>query len=82
MAGEGVVRTLPGGRWLRPTDLCSMSEGFAVCDSGHHRIQLLSFSGRTVSTLAGCGKMGFRDGVAAEARFHAQHGICPGPRGS
>ena len=82
LAGEGVVRTLPGGRWLRPTDLCSMSEGFAVCDSGHHRIQLLSFSGRTVSTLAGCGKMGFRDGVAAEARFHAQHGICPGPRGS
>ena len=26
LAGEGVVRTLPGGRWLRPTDLCSMSE--------------------------------------------------------
>ena len=81
---ESSVRTLYGGRWLRPTDVSTCPDGFgyAVCDSGHHRISLLSSSGNTVTPLAGCGKMGFLDGTAPEARFHSPHGICYGPRGS
>jgi hypothetical protein len=81
LQGEGTVRTLQGGRWLRPTDIVATADGYAVCDSGHHRISQLSFSGKAVTTLAGCGKMGFLDGPAADARFHSQHGICLGPGG-
>lgn len=61
LQGEGTVRTLEGGRWLRPTDVCTSPEGYAVCDSGHHRVSLLSFAGKRVTPLAGCGKMGFLD---------------------
>jgi len=69
-------------RRLRPTDVCTTQDGYAICDSGHHRISMLSFAGSRVTPLAGCGKMGFLDGPAAEARFHSQHGICQGPRGA
>jgi hypothetical protein len=61
LSGEGTVRTLEGGRWLRPTDVCTSPDGYAVCDSGHHRVSLLSFAGKLVTPLAGCGKMGFLD---------------------
>ena len=69
-------------RRLRPTDVCTTQDGYAICDSGHHRISMLSFAGSRVTPLAGCGKMGFLDGPAAEARFHSPHGICQGPKGS
>lgn len=57
LANEGTVRTLEGGRWLRPTEIVTTQDGYVICDSGHHRISLLSFSGKTSSVLAGCGKM-------------------------
>ena len=57
LADEGAVRTLEGGRWLRPTDIVTSPDGYVICDSGHHRIALLSFSGKASSVLAGCGKM-------------------------
>jgi hypothetical protein len=79
LAGEGTVRTLESGRWLRPTDICTTSDGYAVCDSGHHRISLLSFSGKTSSPLAGCGKMvcGSEAALACTLRnMHRPWSVC------
>lgn len=44
-----------------------------VTDNGNHRIRKIS--GGKVSTIAGNGLMGFKDGPLMEAQFYAQEGI-------
>ncbi|WP_407353457.1 gluconolaconase [Luteimonas sp. R10] len=45
-----------------------------VADTGNHAIRRITADG-LVSTLAGDGTPGFRDGAAAQARFHAPMGV-------
>eukprot|EP00966_Prymnesium_polylepis_P294831 6808638-Prymnesium_polylepis.1 len=42
-----------------------------VCDSGHNRLRRLSLADGRVTTYAGNGKKGHRDGVAEKAEFDA-----------
>ena len=73
-AAEAMFRTvyamlcLPDGRVL-------------VADMGNHRIRLLSADLQQVSTVAGDGVTGHRDGTAAQARFRYPHGLALLPEG-
>lgn len=46
-----------------------------VADTGNHRIRVLTPAGR-VSTLAGCGAVGYCDGPANTARFSSPCMVC------
>lgn len=52
-----------------------------VADSGNNRIRAISPSGK-VTTLAGDGTVGLRDGVAASARFDSPEGVWVAPDGA
>lgn len=51
-----------------------------IADAANQRIRTLDLSG-TVTTLAGDGSFGFRDGPAAQARFADPTGIAVDPAG-
>jgi WD40 repeat protein len=54
-----------------PTGLALLPDGrVLVTDSGNHRIRMLSADLQQVSTVAGDGEEGHRDGAAAQARFN------------
>jgi sugar lactone lactonase YvrE len=55
----------PYGLALRPG-----GRGVLVVDYGNHRLRMLSADLQQVSTAAGTGEMGYRDGAAAQAQFH------------
>jgi DNA-binding beta-propeller fold protein YncE len=52
-----------------------------VADSGNHAIRKIDAQGN-VTTVAGDGVLGFRDGTGAEARFNHPMGVALGPDGS
>jgi hypothetical protein len=52
-----------------------------VADTGNHRIRKVTPSG-FVSTVAGCGVPGSRDGSHAIASFNAPEGLCVDPVGN
>ena len=52
-----------------------------VTDMGNHRIRMLSADLQQVSTLAGDGGYGHRDGAAAQAQFHQPHSLTLLPDG-
>ena len=73
-AGGRVVVETVGKKtsWLRPKGLALLPDGdVLVCDSGHNRLRRLSLPDGQVSTFAGNGKKGHRDGVALTATFDA-----------
>lgn len=59
-----------GSRFLEPGGLAICIDGAVlVCDTGNHRIRLLSADGTSVSTLCGTGHRGHKDGAAGVATF-------------
>jgi len=64
---RGILQ-LPGGRVL-------------AVDRGNHRIRMLSVDLQQVSTVAGDGAQGHRDGAAAQARFYYPTGLALLPDG-
>lgn len=93
IAPDGQVRTLAGGaegfadgvgeaaRFHTPSALAVDAQGnLYVADTGNHAIRKVT-PGGTVTTLAGDGTPGFRDGPAGQARFHAPMGVAVDARG-
>jgi sugar lactone lactonase YvrE len=83
----GEVLTLAGGRegfadgagagaaFNTPSGLALDAEGILyVADTGNHRVRRVTPEG-LVTTLAGDGAAGFRDGAAAQAQFDAPVGV-------
>lgn len=84
---DGTVSTLAGGKegyadgtgnlaaFHTPSGLAIDAEGnLYVADTGNHRIRKVSPTG-LVSTLAGDGTVGTRDGLAAQAQFNGPVGV-------
>ena len=93
IAPDGAVRTLAGGgegfadgtgaaaRFHTPSALAVDGRGnLYVADTGNHAIRKVT-PGGIVTTLAGDGTPGFRDGPGAQARFHGPMGVEVGPQG-
>jgi hypothetical protein len=72
---DGLVESLPSC-WLKPSGLCSTEHGTAVCDAGHHRIKFLSVDGKRVTSIAGVGRKGFKDGPVTIAEFNNPCSCC------
>ena len=67
-------------RW--PRDLVQLPDRrVLVADMGNHRIRLLSADLQQVSTVAGDGARGHRDGAAAQAQFNRPVGLALLPGG-
>ena len=94
IAPDGSVSTLAGGRegyadgagasaaFHTPSGLAIDREGnLYVADTGNNRIRKLTPAG-LVSTLAGDGAAGFRDGAAAVAQFDGPTGVAVDARGN
>jgi glucose/arabinose dehydrogenase len=74
VAGDGEVGHLDGAaaqaQFHNPTGLALLPDGrVLVTDYGNHRIRMLSADLQQVTTVAGDGERGHRDGAAAPARF-------------
>ncbi len=69
-------------RFNRPHDLLLLADGnLAVSEESSHRIRLVAADGQ-VSTLAGDGEFGWRDGSLAEARFANPAGLAAAGAGT
>jgi sugar lactone lactonase YvrE len=69
-------------RFMNPLGLAADAQGNVyVADTGNHRIRKISASG-TVSTLAGTGFAGYRDGQAAQAQFNAPGAVAVDAQGN
>jgi DNA-binding beta-propeller fold protein YncE len=90
---DGTVATLAGGvegfqdgqgaaaRFATPSGLAIDAAGnLYVADTGNHAIRKVTPDGR-VTTLAGDGQPGFRDGPGAQARFDGPMGVAVDPAG-
>jgi glucose/arabinose dehydrogenase len=65
-----------------PRGLTLLPDGrVMLADEGNHRIRLLSADLQHVSTVAGDGEMGHRDGAAAQAQFTLPRGLALLPDG-
>jgi sugar lactone lactonase YvrE len=84
---DGVVETLAGGRegfadgpameaaFHTPSGLAlDLAGNLYVADTGNHAIRKVTPAG-VVSTLAGTGRPGFRDGPGAQAQFNGPMGV-------
>jgi streptogramin lyase len=91
--GEGFVTTFAGGeegfadgqgrhaRFHTPSALAIDDEGnLLVADTGNHAIRKISPDAR-VTTIAGTGVAGYRDGPARQAQFDAPIGVAVDARG-
>ncbi|MEN1925305.1 NHL repeat-containing protein [Luteimonas sp. MJ293] len=87
IAPDGTVQTLAGAeegfadgigtqaKFHTPSSLAVDSHGnLYVADTGNHAVRRISPDGK-VTTLAGDGSPGFRDGPGAQARFHGPMGV-------
>jgi ABC-type branched-subunit amino acid transport system substrate-binding protein/sugar lactone lactonase YvrE len=94
ITSDGMVSTLAGtgspgyadgpiatAQFSGPTGLAVDAAGNVyVADGGNHRIRLIRPDG-TVTTLAGTGEPGYRDGPAGEAQFNAPSDVAVTSRG-
>lgn len=82
-AGEGFADgASPSASFNTPSALASDGEGnLYVADTGNNRVRKITPDGK-VSTLAGDGAAGFRDGPAAQAEFDAPVGIAVDKEGN
>ena len=66
-----------------PCSLTLLSDGRVLMAEQSHRIRMLSADLQQVSTVAGDGETGYRDGAAAQAQFNDIRGLAvlPGGRG-
>ncbi len=62
------------GGLLQPGKVALSAEYVAVSDTGHNRVVLLNRAG-TVVRIIGSGKIGNRDGAAAQAEFSSPQGL-------
>jgi DNA-binding beta-propeller fold protein YncE len=86
VAGDGDMGHRDGAavqaQFNSPTGLALLADGrVMVADCGNHRIRVLSADLQQVSTLAGDGEEGHRDGAAAQAQFHKSTGLALLPDG-
>jgi len=86
VAGDGEEGHQDGGaaqaQFNRPRGLALLPDGRVVmADSGNHRIRVLSADLLQVSTVAGDGGQGHRDGTAAQAQFSYPRGLALLPDG-
>ncbi|MCC4594078.1 NHL repeat-containing protein [Xanthomonas campestris pv. phormiicola] len=90
---DGTVATVAGGaegfadgiasaaRFATPSGIAVDAAGtLYIADTGNHAIRKLSAQG-VVTTLAGDGTAGFRDGPAAQARFNGPMGVAVDAQG-
>lgn len=93
IARDGMVTTLAGGRegfadgtgataaFHTPSALARDAAGnLYVADTGNHAIRKVTPQG-VVTTVAGTGEAGFRDGLAAQAQFNGPIGVAVDGRG-
>jgi len=71
-------------RFQGPTGLALTPDGrLVVADTGNNRIRLIDSGGaHAVSTIAGDGQLGARDGPGNQAQFRSPTGVAVGPDGS
>ena len=86
LAGDGTAGFSDGpaasARFNNPQGVAVMEDGaIVVADTDNHRIRRIAPDG-TVSTLAGDGTPGLRDGAGAQARFNSPRGIAVGSFGN
>jgi sugar lactone lactonase YvrE len=86
VAGDGEVGHQDGAaaqaQFHRPNSLALLPDGrVLVVDNGNHRIRMLSADLHQVSTLAGDGEAGHRDGAVAQAQFRLPVGLTVLPDG-
>ncbi|MBT1695413.1 IPT/TIG domain-containing protein [Fulvivirgaceae bacterium PWU4] len=92
---EGVVSTLAGGTagfkdgdlatalFRNPSGLTVGPDGNVyIADRLNHRIRKIDITSGQVTTVAGAGTTGTRDGIAAEAQFNNPYGIEVGEDGA
>jgi DNA-binding beta-propeller fold protein YncE len=84
-AGGGGTGTVDGAataaRFSQPKALAADAAGNVyVSDVGSHRIRRVAPDG-TVTTLAGSGQAGFKDGPGQQAQFYGQEGLAVTPDG-
>lgn len=87
LAGSGIAGFADGlagtARFLYPTGVAVDSAGNVfVADTGNHRIRRIAAGTGEVSTVAGSGLAGLRDGAAASAQFSSPAALVCGPAGS
>jgi WD40 repeat protein len=80
VAGNGVLGHRDGAaaqaQFISPSGLAFLPDGrVLVGDNRNHRIRLLSADLQQVSTVAGDGEQGHRDGAATQAQFHYSEGF-------
>ena len=73
--------------WLSPSGLALLADGSGVLvsDSGHHKLRRIELATWAVTSWAGAGKKGHRDGVALGndgAQFDSPGGLCVCPDGT
>jgi hypothetical protein len=86
VAGDGTEGHLDGAaaqaQFRCPSGLALLTDGrVLVSDSFNNRIRVLSADLQQVSTVAGGGGRGHRDGAAAQARFNSPRGLALLPDG-
>jgi sugar lactone lactonase YvrE len=85
-AGSGVPGLSPGygiqAQFNLPIGLCIGNQGFIyVADAGNNCIRLIQPDG-LVTTLAGNGQAGYRDGVGTNAQFRFPNDLCADAAGN
>ena len=80
----GVVETIIAAEDIlqQPRGMCLLDNFIVVCDSGHHRLRLVSWVGEETASLAGTGRKGHKDGPLVTAQFNCPTDVCVAPDGS
>ncbi|KAG9390248.1 NHL repeat [Carpediemonas membranifera] len=69
------VRWNGGRSLLNPRGIAVIGDGLLVADEGHNRIRHISADGSKLTTFAGSGRKGRRDGPLLQAQFNSPTGL-------